>query len=1153
MISLIRKLFANDKIRYIFAGGCTTVVNFVVFFVLRNFSSLGRNTSNVIAISTAIVFAYFINKLFVFKSKTKSISEVIREAVTFVCARLISMAVEVLGLAILCDSFRMKEWVAKVFIVQILVLVLNYIFSKIFVFNKERKTMKKWLKDNFIYYMPFLIIFVIMLVVFIAEKIAPFGSNSITLIDSLHQYVPFYSDYMDKLKNEGSLFYTWNIALGSNFMSLSSYYLSSPFNYILLLFNKTNIVAGACIIIALKIALSGTTMAYFLSKRGKKPNKNITIIAISLCYALSNYVIGYNWCTMWMDVIMIFPLIMLGFERLMRDNNPKLYVITLFYALYCNYYIGFIVCVFLVLWFFVYNHGKIRDFFVHGLKFAYYSLISGGLSAFLLLPAYYGIMSTAAGDMHIPKWKWLCNIFNLLKQQLIFTKPMTNQTFDGGVNLYCGMFAILAVFLYFFTDKIKLAQKIKMYILLAILAISFDSTTLNYIWHGFHDQYGIPNRFSFLFIFVVLLMAHEALQRISKNNIFYIAASFLLSCAYVLLIRLEATEIIDNKVIIASIVVLLLYTVACGLRSQKVLDKKAFNIIFTLLCTIEICVMAVMGFFENGYTNYSEKYESTNQVAAANERVREIADESNLSFYRCELMDSTVLDEATWHNMPSLGTFCSTVLGEVTTTMGKLGFYTGANEFLYMGSTPFTNSIFGINYLLHREDDLNNYMYDYLENVENVDIFKNPYPLSLGFAVSNKTYDWDRYAGLPFTNITDLAYKMTGKSGFFNTTIPEFFVDSDDCDLSVSDNTIDFSPYSTGEMTFTASFFAEKDGDYYVNCRGNYVDDIRFYINGEEFAYDRYQVQIFHLGDLCEGDYVTIEYCYDYIDVSSEVASIYVATYDNAAYDSVYRELSANQLEVSEFDDGYVKGSIDMPEGKTLFTSIPYDEGWKVYVDGKKARYVPILDAFIGIDMTPGHHEIEMKYVPRGLYLGLIVTGISIILFIIGIFACAKQNQYDSYVSNETERAKISKSEANADEITGAKATAKANDKDNQPANVSPKRPKMIIEDAEFDGVKPIPVKEEVKAETKVETKNKPASVKEEVKAETKNKPASVKEEVSQAKDEMFGKSSYSLDDIDKILAEANAIISQDLKDFDASKYANVVNTNEEDGSKSDL
>ena len=1005
MSDLIKKLFANDKIRYIFAGGLTTLVNMVVFFGLRIFTDIDRNVCNIIAIIMAIIFAYFINKIFVFRSKTKNVTDAIREAVAFFAARIISMIVEVLGLVILCDSFRIKEWVAKLFIVQIIVLILNYIFSKLLVFNKKRKSIKNWLLDNYCYYMPFIIIMIIMTVVFVVQKIAPFGKNTITIIDSLHQYIPFYSEYMDKLKHEGSLFYTWNIALGSNFMSLSSYYLSSPFNYLLLLFKKEHIVAGACIIIALKVALSGTTMAYYLAHKNSKRHvdKNFIIIAISVCYGLNNYMIGYNWCTMWMDVIMIFPLIMLGFEKLIREKNPKMYALSLFYALYCNYYIGFIVCVFLVLWFLLYNHRTVKRLFVNGIRFAFYSLISGGMAAFLLIPAYFGIMSTAAGDMKLPKWEWYGNIFNLLKQQFFLTAPITNQNFDGGVNLYCGTLAILCTFLYIFTGKIHPFEKIKNVLLLALLAISFNSTTLNYIWHGFHDQYGIPNRFSFLFIFVLLTMAYETLRRIHRTHEIFLFGAALLSLAYIALCNAEADMHPEKKVLIASVIMIIVYTVLCLLRILRVYKGFLFSILISSVCVVELSVSALLGFFNIGYSNYYDKFKTTPAVTRANKRIEEIAKEENAGFYRSELMKSIVLDEVSWHNMPSVGTFCSTVLGDVTHTMGRLGFYTGANEFLYMGNSPFTNTIFNVRYLVKRPGDLDNYSYNYLESVDGAEIYENPYPLSIGFSVSESVKDWNPNVGYPFTNITNLAYYMTGYSGFMRTMQPAYTVESDTAAVSVVGNKVTMTPHNAGNVGFKLYYTVDESADYYINCRGNSVTKIRFYINGEEYAYDRYQIQIFHLGKLKEGDLVCVEYCYNNASSATLTAAIDLAYFDSFNFERVYNVLSMDMLEVTEFDDGYIYGNIHMKDGNTMFTTIPYDTGWTVKVDGKKADYYN-TNAFIGVDMEPGDHTVEMKYIPRGLYIGMFVSFVSWILFAMGCLYNSNKNGKEKLVKNDNDK-----------------------------------------------------------------------------------------------------------------------------------------------------
>ncbi len=981
MLSLIKKMLQNDKIRYLVAGGCTTCVNIIAFFLLRNLTQIDRNICNAIAIAMAIAFAYFANKFFVFRSKSKSLGAAVIEALSFVGMRLISMVVEILGFAIMCDSFRVREVFAKI-LVQFVVLVLNYVFSKLIVFKKDKRSLKDNFRENYVCYISFAIVAVVMLGVFIAMKIMPFGTHTLTVVDSLHQYVPFFAEYRHKLLNEGSLFYTWNNALGANFMSLTAYYIASPFNFLVILFSKEAVPMVMSILMALKVCISAATMAYYLSNKDKKKNTQLYIIPIAVCYALSNYVVGYYWNVMWMDCIMIFPIIILGFQRLMEKGDPRMYALSMFYALYCNYYIGFMLCIFMVLWFFVYNHGGIKKFFVHGIRFGIYSLASGGMAAFLLIPAYLGIMSTASADAKLPVWKWYGNIFEQFNELLFMSDAITNQTFDGGINLYCGMLAVFTVFLYLFVGKISLWEKLKKLLLLSFLMISFNNELLNFIWHGFHNQYGIPNRFSFLFIFVLLVMAYDAIKNVKRVHYIYIISCGLFAGSFVFLCRMYSGAV-TPVMLYGSLVLIAVYTLLCGLFSAKKIKRGAFNYALCTACLMDILICSISSFSNNGYADAARYYSTTPQVTAANEEVERLAKEQGAGFYRSELMDSKTLDEATWHNMPSVGTFCSTVLGEPVTTMGRLGFYTGANEFLYMGATPFTNSLLNVRYLLEREGDLNNFDFDYVTTVEGVGIYENPYPLALGFTVLDAVKDWNRDYGNPEGCQCSLANYMTGCANFFTPAFADFLVTSEDCTVELNGNSISYRPIESGEASIMVSFTIEKPGDYYLNCRGSNITKMKFFIDGQEYAYDRYQSQLFHLGELEAGQYINVEYCYNSLS-NPGTASLYMFTFELDKYEDVYNELADNLMDVQVVEDGYVYGTVNMPENETLFTSIPYDEGWSLKVDGKAAKYYAIGETFIGIDMTPGQHTIEMVYYPRGLKIGMIISAFSWIVLILG-------------------------------------------------------------------------------------------------------------------------------------------------------------------------
>lgn len=136
MKTFIKKLYGNDVLRYIFFGGCTTLVNLVTFYVLRRLH-MALTPANVTSIIAAILFAYVVNSKFVFRDKCETLKDHIHPFCKFISARLLSMVVEVGGVWLLVEILDMNEMVGKIF-TQILVLIINYVFSKFFVFTTGR-------------------------------------------------------------------------------------------------------------------------------------------------------------------------------------------------------------------------------------------------------------------------------------------------------------------------------------------------------------------------------------------------------------------------------------------------------------------------------------------------------------------------------------------------------------------------------------------------------------------------------------------------------------------------------------------------------------------------------------------------------------------------------------------------------------------------------------------------------------------------------------------------------------------------------------------------------------------------------------------------------------------------------------------------------
>lgn len=131
----IERLYESAVIRYLFFGGCTTMVNMVSFYILRQLN-IELNLANIISIILAIVFAYVVNSKYVFRQKYHDIMEHGKAFVKFISARGVTMLIEVVGLWLLVEFMQLHELFGKL-LIQVIIVILNYVFSKWIVFNKH--------------------------------------------------------------------------------------------------------------------------------------------------------------------------------------------------------------------------------------------------------------------------------------------------------------------------------------------------------------------------------------------------------------------------------------------------------------------------------------------------------------------------------------------------------------------------------------------------------------------------------------------------------------------------------------------------------------------------------------------------------------------------------------------------------------------------------------------------------------------------------------------------------------------------------------------------------------------------------------------------------------------------------------------------------
>lgn len=837
-----------------------------------------------------------------------------------------------------------------------------------------------FLKDKYVYTLTFAIACVLMLIAWIMGEIPPFGDRSLMVVDAVHQYLPFFSEYQEKLRGFESLQYSFAVGMGNNFVSLWSYYLSSPLNLIIVLFPKSALPIALNIIVSVKIILSALTFAYFLMHAGKNPKKNLGMVAFSLFYAFSSFTIGYYWNLMWIDCILVFPLIILGMEKMFMKNDSRMYILALVYSFVCNYYISFMICLFLILWFFAQRFTGVADFFRKGIRFAIGSLTAAALGAVVLIPAYMGIMTTASAEFALPKWEYYGKFADTLKSQLFCSGVMTNQTGDAGTNLYCGMITIMFAIMFFFVKDISLSKKVKYLLLLAFLVISFNNQQLNYIWHGFHNQYGIPNRFAFLYVFILLIMGYEVYLHRDKLKLPVMIASYIGSMIFVIYSYYHADVKYELATYIASATVLTLYLVILVLQRELKSTNRVIQYLLVIVALFEMAVNAVFAFHEVGTSEQSYYYGDTKKFETLKKRVEE--KETDV-FYRSDILEPLSVDEATWYNLNSIGIFGSTVRGEMVDIMGKLGYYTGANEYLYYGATPVTNALFGVKYVYTRDGDFVNVDMSHYDQEENISVYKNDYVLPIGYMVSDKVLEFATENNGPFTVQNELCGALTGIEPIFTTIYEDIQTEiyGTNIDVSLRDDYNASYTSANGSARVDMIFKVPKDMDLYVNARGNNVNKIALLIDGNEVAFDRYQGQIFHVGNMRKGQLVDIQFNLNDGENLRGSLYCYPMEFREDQFLSFFNVLANQSMKVTKVDSTKIEGTISVMKDGIFMTSIPYDEGWTIYANDKKVETLKLVNGFLGAALKEGDYTIKMVYEAPGLKKGLFTT-----LFGIGIF-----------------------------------------------------------------------------------------------------------------------------------------------------------------------
>ncbi len=380
------------------------------------------------------------------------------------------------------------------------------------------------LKTVLLYILTFVISVSVGIIVYIKKEISPFGENSLLAMDLWGQYFPMYIQQA-KAESFSQLLYSWNGAFGYNNWAQNAYYCNSIFLIIMKLIPVEKMIAALDVICLIKIGLSSMSCLAFLQYKTNK--KSPILIAGGVSYGLCAYMLAFMSQFMWTDTLIYLPLVLIGLERLVFKKKPVMYTLILGLTICSNFYIGFAVCIFSVLYFicinfqhlsFGYNEksrlsvtgGKIFGRSI--LRFIGYSLLGGALSAIVIIPVGMAIGNTIASEIEAPtSIEWYKDITAYLQ----FLLPETPLKMEySGANIATTILVFAMIPLYFYNKKIRFSEKIANGALLVFLFASLNCNILDYMWHGFHFPNQLPGRWSFMVSLVIILLCSQAIANI---------------------------------------------------------------------------------------------------------------------------------------------------------------------------------------------------------------------------------------------------------------------------------------------------------------------------------------------------------------------------------------------------------------------------------------------------------------------------------------------------------------------------------------------------------------------------------------------------------------------------------------------------------------
>jgi uncharacterized membrane protein YfhO len=843
----------------------------------------------------------------------------------------------------------------------------------------------------------FILTIVILEIGYITRGVFPFGPQSALTVDLYHQYAPFLSELQDKLRSGSSLFYSWSGGLGTDFYSTIAYYLASPLNILVVFSPKSYLTEAVLILILVKVGLCAAFFSVYLEKAYGK--KDFTVVAFSLMYSLSGYVLAYSWNIMWLEGIYLMPLVLLGLIRLIRQGRALLYAASLGLLLFSNFYIAFFVAVFTVLYYPILilqflPKKNLKAIAVKTLQVAAFSLLAVGFAAVVILPTISALKLTSAVDSTFPKdITQYFSLFDYISRHFPAAEPAIR---EGLPNIYCGLPALMLAPLFFMSRRIPRSEKIAHGALFFFLIMSFNLNVLNYIWHGFHFPNQLPYRYAFVYVFLLVTLSFRALEARDEFSNRFLAGLVCLTAGLVLVAQKLNDNIPGFPDIYLILFALGLYAILFTWRKDNPKSARLFSLFFVSIVAFELIFSTILTMEKiavneafGARSGYLADAEAPELIGKIREIEKKEAGNGEAGFYRMEVMPPKTANDPYLYNYNGITIFSSMMPVNTVTSMQNFGFHTNVvNSYKYEGSTLPLDSLLGVKYSIYRKGPFTEKYKKQIYSSENLSVYENPYAVSIGYMAPGTLKQWNSKGRTPFSAQTSFIENLTGVRDIFTAIEMEEGYSSNADVVRKYGGHFDFTRKDKSQesrISVKLKDTGNRNVYFYFETKPNLVDYGYIMVGDRKIDFNAKRPTLVDAGFCAEDEQVSVELVYKADSEVDGSFSISPNVLEEPKFEEAMQIVAKNSMKVERFDDTMIMGSVDAKKSGVLFTTIPYHKGWSVKVDGEPTDTYAIDEGFLAFDAAKGKHTIQMNYMTPLFPLGAGITAFSILLVLVGV------------------------------------------------------------------------------------------------------------------------------------------------------------------------